>query len=177
MVSQAAARPQPFWFCLSSSGGSEVEWGPLPCTFTPASFSRVRCPIPEFPAIQSRKSAHCWEQIGQDTGIPQCFLPLPVSFPLGPGEGTEPWGGGSLHQGTSGLGWSEPMGELRAEAKAQEAASLGPYLVPISSPSPYSTPGSPRHNGTMSAPDPVLSLAWTIATPPHWPPCLYVCPL
>lgn len=64
-------------------------------------------------------------------------------------------GGGCLHQGSSGLGWSEPMGELRAQAKAQEAAGLGPRLDPHHLTMPlYNTPGFPRHNVTMSASDP-----------------------
>lgn len=67
----------------------------------------MRCPVQAFPAIQARKSSHCWEQTGQDTGIAPAFLPASCPLPLRHWAGGESWGGGARSRD---IRWPEPVG-------------------------------------------------------------------
>lgn len=108
----------------------------------------MRCPIPAFPAIQARKSFHCWEQIGQDTGVAPAFPPASCPLPLGLRVGAEPWGGdGSARDQVRWGGQGKWGCSGQRPGKARVWAALSPHRLPLT----YNTPGSPRHKVTMSA--------------------------
>lgn len=135
-----------------------MRWAGTPSSARLPSSSRVRCPIPVFPAIQARKSSHCWEQIGQDTGI--CRLP-PAScpLPLRLWSGSRALGRGSCTKDQ--VGWGG--GSQRGAQKLRVGATLHPHHLNLPL---YRTPGFLRHVA-MSASDPLPSLAELLLPPCH----------
>lgn len=125
----------------------------------------MRCPVPAFPAIQARKSSHCWEQTGQDTGIAPAFLPASCPLPLRSWAGAESWGGGARPRD---IRWPEPVG--CSGQGPGPGTRHGPSL-PL-----CNTPGFLRPKVTMSAYHPWPSSAQTMATTSPLPPCLHLCP-
>lgn len=154
---------------FQSSSGSlcpavGARWSRDPCPARPHHSSRVRCPIPAFPAIQARKSFHCWEQIGQDTGIAPAFPPASCPLPLGLRVGAEPWGGdGGTRDRVRWGGQGQCGCSGQRPGKPRVCEALSPHCLPLT----YNTAGSPRHKVIMSADTDCHLL------PRLWPPPCY----
>lgn len=106
-----------------------------PCQLFPGEVSHPRVSGHSVPEIRPLLGTD-WPGHWDRPSVSSCFL-SPSPWALGREQSLGE--GGACTKVQVGWGRSEPMGELRAEAKAQEAASLEPHLVPISSPCPSTT--------------------------------------